>query len=223
MTRRHPSPPKFDKFGLQVQPARPGDWVPIRDLGAQHRRRILGHLLALDPHDRYLRFGHTVSPEELSTYVASINFRRDEVFGVFGRNLELHAVAHLASMSGGQEGSHGKAMEFGVSVLPEARGKGLGQLLFEHAITHARNRGAGHLVIYALSENAPMLRIAAKAGATVERHGSDAEGWLKLPPYSVGSKIQSSLQSLAAEAIYRGRSSAVHWRDWLQSRGLLAL
>ena len=32
-------------------------WVPIRTLAAKHRVEILAHLLALAPHDRYLRFG----------------------------------------------------------------------------------------------------------------------------------------------------------------------
>ncbi|HSH90420.1 MAG TPA: GNAT family N-acetyltransferase, partial [Ramlibacter sp.] len=32
--------------------------VPIRSLGPSHRDRIAAHLLALDEHDRYLRFGY---------------------------------------------------------------------------------------------------------------------------------------------------------------------
>ena len=57
----------LDKFGLQADastvesheanPNAPTGWVPIRDLHARHRHRILDHLLQLDEHDRYLRFG----------------------------------------------------------------------------------------------------------------------------------------------------------------------
>jgi RimJ/RimL family protein N-acetyltransferase len=107
-------------------------------------------------------------------------------------------------------------MEFGVSVLPEGRGKGLGLRLFQHAITHARNRGASHLVIHALAENAPMLRIATKAGATMEQFGQDAEGWLKLPKDTVATHLESSLQSLAAEAVYRVKYWTAHFGDWLR-------
>jgi GNAT superfamily N-acetyltransferase len=129
-------------------------WVPIRDLHARHRDRILDHLLHLDERDRYLRFGFQAPQEQLSRYVASIDFKRDEVFGIFNRRLHLVAVAHLAAMPGqGPHGtsSRGRAMEFGVSVLPAGRGKGLGMRLFQHAITHARNKGASHLMIHALS------------------------------------------------------------------------
>ena len=31
--------------------------VPIRSIGPRERERIAQHLLALSPHDRYLRFG----------------------------------------------------------------------------------------------------------------------------------------------------------------------
>ncbi|RZI80879.1 MAG: GNAT family N-acetyltransferase [Rubrivivax sp.] len=215
---------QFDKFGLPAPlggpPAAPRHregahhWVPIRDLHPRHRGRILDHLLSLNERDRYLRFGFHAPLEQLARYVASIDFKRDEVFGIFGRRLQLVAVAHLAAMPTGHV--RGAAMEFGVSVLPSGRGLGLGARLFKHAITHARNRGASHLVIHALTENAPMLHIASKAGAVVERHGPDAEGWLKLPPDNVGTHLDSSLKSWAAEVIYRVKYWAVHFSDWLR-------
>ncbi len=152
--------------------------------------------------------------------MASIDFKRDEVFGIFNSRLHLVAVAHLAAMPGrgpaGDGSSRGRAMEFGVSVLASGRGKGLGLRLFVHAIMHARNQHASHMMIHALSENGPMLRIAAKAGAVIERDGPDAEAWLKLPPDTVGTHIDSSLQSLAAEALYRIRYNAMHASDWLR-------
>jgi GNAT superfamily N-acetyltransferase len=221
----------IDRFGMRTPAVTEGappppntrpveGWVPIRDLHARHRRRILDHLLELDEHDRYLRFGYKATTEQIQHYVASIDFKRDEVFGIFNSKLHLVAVAHLAAMPGkgphGDGSSRGRAMEFGVSVLKAGRGKGLGLRLFEHAITHARNQHASHMMIHALSENAPMLKIAAKAGAVIERDGPDAEAWLKLPPDTVGSHIDSSLQSLGAELLYRVRYNAMHASDWLR-------
>ena len=201
------------KSGLTGEP-----WVPIRDLHARHRNRILDHLVDLDERDRYLRFGFPATQHQMAQYVASIDFKRDEVFGIFDRKLRLVAVAHLAALPG--HGTHDadpdtRVMEFGVSVLPSGRGKGLGMRLFLHAITHARNLQATHMMIHALSENAPMLRIAAKAGAVIEQDGSDSEAWLKLPPDTVGSHLDSSLQSLAAEVIYRVKYRVMHISDWL--------
>ena len=46
--------------------------------------------------------------------------------------------------------------------------------------------------------------------------GPEAEAWLKLPPDTVGSHIDSSLQSLAAEALYRIKYQALHASDWLR-------
>lgn len=233
MTTVKPHDQHPDRFGLsakdltvrphEVAPAKAGvseGWIPIRDLHARHRHRILDHLLHLDEHDRFLRFGSPVTSEQMNKYVASIDFKRDEVFGIFNRKLQLVAVAHLAAMPGkgphGDGSSRGRAMEFGVSVLPEGRGKGLGLRLFMHAITHARNQHASHLMIHALTENAPMLRIAAKAGAIVERDGPDAEAWLKLPADTVGTHLDSSLQSLAAEVIYRVKYRVMHISDWMK-------
>lgn len=222
----------IDRFGMRTptdmtgqnnpnpRPRPAEGWVPIRDLHARHRRRILDHLLELDEHDRYLRFGYRATTEQIQHYVASIDFKRDEVFGIFNSKLHLVAVAHLAAMPGkgphGDGSSRGRAMEFGVSVLEAGRGKGLGLRLFEHAITHARNLHASHLMIHALSENGPMLRIAARAGAAIERDGPEAEAWLKLPPDTVGSHIDSSLQSIGAELLYRVRYNAMHVSDWMR-------
>jgi GNAT superfamily N-acetyltransferase len=221
-----------DRFGLRTptdvtgpntshpRPRQAEGWVPIRDLHARHRCRILDHLLELGEHDRYLRFGYKATTEQIRQYVASIDFKRDEVFGIFNSKLRLLAVAHLAAMPGkgphGDGSSRGRAMEFGVSVLEAGRGKGLGMRLFEHAITHARNLHASHLMIHALSENGPMLRIAARAGATIERDGPDAEAWLKLPPDTVASHLDSSLQSIGAELLYRVRYNALHVGDWVR-------
>ena len=227
MTAVKPPKNETDKFGLpasqsvhQARHAVFGDWIPIRDLHARHRHRILDHLLQLDEHDRYLRFGCHVTKEQLGKYVASIDFKRDEVFGIFNRHLHLVAMAHLAAMPGkgphGDGSSRGRAMEFGVSVLPAGRGKGLGMRLFMHAVTHARNQHASHLMIHALTENAPMLHIASKAGAKVERDGPDAEAWLKLPTDTVGTHIDSNLHSLAAEVIYRVKYRVMHISDWVR-------
>ncbi|MEN9886644.1 MAG: hypothetical protein RL758_1222, partial [Pseudomonadota bacterium] len=75
----------------------PTGWlIPIRKLNSWHRGRIEEHLLALEPSDRYLRFGYAASNEQIHRYVAGIDFRRDDVFGIYNRKLQLVAMAHLA-------------------------------------------------------------------------------------------------------------------------------
>jgi GNAT superfamily N-acetyltransferase len=177
-------------------------WVPIRSLGPRHRQRIAAHLMALDVNDRYLRFGYPATDAQMSKYVDMLDFEQDEVFGIFNRRLELIAMAHLAHAAVAPVEGRPAMSEFGVSVLPRARSRGFGRRLFEHAMLHARNRGVEMLFIHALSENVAMLKIARRAGATVERDGSESEAWLKLPPDSFASHVGEIVEQQAAEFDY---------------------
>jgi GNAT superfamily N-acetyltransferase len=177
-------------------------WVPIRSLAPRHRERIAAHLMALDASDRYLRFGYPATDAQMSKYVDMLDFEHDEVFGIFNRRLELIAMAHLAHAAVEQVDGRPVMSEFGVSVLPHARSRGFGRRLFEHAMLHARNRGVEMLFIHALSENVAMLKIARRAGAIVERDGSESEAWLKLPPDSLASHFGEIVEQRAAEFDY---------------------
>jgi GNAT superfamily N-acetyltransferase len=177
-------------------------WIPIRSLAPRHRERISAHLLALPEHDRYLRFGYAAGDAQIQRYVDSLDFDLDEVFGVFNRRLVLIALAHLAYPRPGQA-SGPKAAEFGGSVLPTARGRGYGARLFEHAVLHARNRGLDTMFIHALSENTTMLHIARRAGAVVQRDGSETEAFLKLPPDTLASRVEQWVGEGAAALDYQ--------------------
>jgi len=178
-------------------------WVPVRSLAARHRGRIAAHLLALDEHSRYLRFGYPATDAQINRYVDTLDFERDEVFGIFNRSLSLVAMAHLAHPAEPREPGRPLMSEFGVSVLTQARRRGFGKRLFEHAILHARNRGITALFIHALSENTAMLKIARSAGAEVRREGSETEAWLELPPDSFASHLDELVGTQAAELDYR--------------------
>ena len=178
-------------------------WVPIRSLGPRHRSRIAAHLLALGSDDRYLRFGYPATDAQISKYVDTLEFEHDEVFGIFNRRLELIAMAHLAHPVAMPATGQATMSEFGVSVLPNARNRGFGKRLFEHATLHARNRGVQTLFIHALSENSAMLKIARNAGAIVERDGSESEALLTLPPDTLASHVGELVEHQVAELDYR--------------------
>ena len=178
-------------------------WVPVRSLGPRHRERIVAHLVSLDERSRYLRFGYAASDAQVARYVDTIDFEHDEVFGIFNRRLELISMAHLAHHAADATRGRAAAAEFGVSVLPQARRRGFGRRLFEHAVLHARNRGVVSIFIHALSENTAMLKIARDAGAIVVREGPESEAWLKLPPHSFASHLDEFLGGSAAEIDYR--------------------
>ena len=184
--------------------SRPGlfSWVPIRSLAPRHRPRILAHLQQLDERDRYLRFGYAATDEQMANYVASIDFSRDEVFGIFDRRLRLIGLAHLAYMWPTRPDADNTLAEFGVSVLRRARGRGFGERLFDHAVLHARNRGVDRLLIHALTENAAMLQLARKAGAELHRDGSESQALLRLPPDTIASQVGALVEGGAAELDY---------------------
>jgi GNAT superfamily N-acetyltransferase len=186
--------------------------VPICSLGPHHRERVTKHLLSLDATDRYLRFGYTATDEQIHRYVASLNFERDEIFGIFNRHLQLVAMAHLA-FSGG-EGTEACA-EFGVSVQKSSRGRGYGARLFEHAAMHARNAGVQLLFIHALSENAPMISIARKQGADIERDGSETEAYLRLPPANLDSQLTELVSEQFAQTNYSIKKQVKRFLDTL--------
>lgn len=185
--------------------ARSNSVVPIRSLTRDHLADIEQHLLALEPHDRYLRFGYAANDEQIQRYVAQLNFERDELFGIFNRKLQLIAMAHLAFSVDPQLTT---CAEFGVSVSKAARGRGYGGRLFERATIKARNEGVSQLFIHALSENTAMLKIARNAGAVIERAGSESEAHLWLPPADFDSRVTELVDQQVAITDYHLKAQA---------------
>ena len=209
MSSANPTPPSATLAEpASVPPQRASDptWVPIRSLAPRHRPRIVAHLLALPERDRYLRFGYAASDAQITRYVEQIDFDRDEVLGIFNRQLRLLALAHLAFLT--DAGDTASRAEFGVSVVPKARGRGYGRRLFDLAALHARNRGVQTLVVHALSENAAMLHIASSAGAAVVRDGAESQAALELPPETIASRVEELVETSAAEWDYQLKQQA---------------
>lgn len=186
--------------------------VPIRSLGPRHRERIAQHLLSLDEQDRYLRFGYPANDEQIRRYTDSLNFERDDIYGIYNRKLELIAMAHVAFSDDPEKA---RQAEFGVSVLKTARGRGYGARLFERAVMHARNEGVDLMFIHALSENTAMLKIARHAGATVERDGSESEAYLTLPSATLSTRLTEIVEEQMAEVDYGIKRQAKNIQDFL--------
>jgi GNAT superfamily N-acetyltransferase len=191
-------------------PRKPDLIVPIRSLGENHRARIGSHLVALDAHDRYYRFGFAANDAQIERYVAGLDFDRDEIFGIYNRHLVLIAVAHLAYVGDSVLKTYA---EFGVSVLAQARGRHFGARLFDRALMHARNVGVAKMYVHVLSENTVMLNIARRAGAIVKRDGSESEGHLLLPPATLNSHVTELVEEQMAQVNYQFKVQAKHFND----------
>ena len=186
--------------------------IPIRTLAPRHRGAILRHLLALNEQDRYLRFGYAANDAHIGQYVGQLDFERDEIYGIYNRQLVLIAMAHLAFSL---DPLRKHQVEFGVSVLATARGKGLGARLFDRALLHARNEGASEMMIHALSENTAMLKIATNAGARVVRDGSESEAYLHVPAATLVSQVGELVDEQVGELDYNLKVQAKTWGDLL--------
>lgn len=216
-SRFHQSPdPKgrgsTDQPGAAPRQIISGMNVPIRALNDIHRLLIAKHLFELDAHDRYLRFGYFATDEHVQAYVAGLDFERDEILGVFNRKLVLIAMAHLAYS---HEDRRLACAEFGVSVLKSSRGRGYGARLFDRAAMDARNKQVKLMYIHALSENTAMLRIARKAGAIIERDGSESEAFLRLPNASLNSRMTEIVEDHCAQIDYQFKAQSKQLRDFL--------
>lgn len=188
--------------------------VPIRKLETDDRNAVRAHLLALDASDRYLRFGYAATDEQIGRYVDGLDFTRDDVFGISNRRQADCDGAPGPGQRGGVPDCSACA-EFGVSVAKDARGRGYGTLLFERAVRHARNDGVQMLFIHALSENAAMLVIARKGGATLEHFGSETEAFLRLPPATLDTRMTELVEQQVAETDYLLKSQARQFWQFL--------
>ncbi len=154
--------------------------IPVRQLDRSHRAAISAHLLCLPREDRRLRFGATLDDAAVTAYAEGIDFERDAVFGAFADDLALAGVAHVAS--------GGPAVEFGVSVVPEARGRGIGSALFGRANLYARTHH-----VHAMYE------------------AGEADAWLELSPAgldTVTSEFLADRVGLLDFALKQQRESA---------------
>jgi hypothetical protein len=88
------------------------------------------------------------------------------------------------------------------------RGRGLGARLFERAVIHARNQGVSLMFIHALSENTPMLKIARKAGARVQRDGTESDAYLSLPAADLDSQVHEMIEEGMADLDFQIKARA---------------
>ncbi|MCG2584776.1 GNAT family N-acetyltransferase [Massilia sp. TS11] len=208
-------------FGKRKSPAEGGKpprrgsrTVLVKQLDERDRRRVLKHLLALDTHDRTLRFGSNLPDSQIEAYVGRIDFTRDTVYGVYNRWFRLVGVCHLAFMNARdvpparQTTIKDQVAEFGVSVSKSARGLGIGSKLFERAAIRCRNLDIDTLYMHCLSSNATMMHLARKAGMEIVREYGEADAYLHLPPADPSSVLQEAVQEQFAAIDYALKSNA---------------
>jgi GNAT superfamily N-acetyltransferase len=163
--------------------------IVIKQLDGSARPVVLRHMLSLTPDDLRMRFGGPQSEASVHAYVSRVDFTRDAVFAVFDHDLEVVGMTHVGM---------GDEAEFGVSVRPSHRGRGIGTALFGRAEEHARNHHIRTFYVHTLTENRPMLAIARKRKMRIITEASEAECYLKLPPPDIASVTSEFLHDRVA-------------------------
>lgn len=192
-----------NKLASNQSPTKPymaGLVVPVRELHAGHRLKVLSHLLLLSDEDRRLRFGTQTPDEVIRRYVADLDFNRDAVFGSFDSQLNLIGMAHLAYMP--KVKGQPQTAEFGVSVLPNGRGQGIGTALLARAAVHSRNTCIETLFVHCLANNRAMMHLAQKTGMRVEYAYGDADAFLTLPPANPSTIVEEATSEQWADFDY---------------------
>ena len=180
-------------------------------LSERHREALLAHFLQLGPEDRHLRFGTSIGDAGIGVYVDSLDFTESDVFGVFDEHLQVVGAVHLACAA--------DEAELGLSVLKDARGKGIGNSVFGRATVHLSNRFVRRVYMHCLRENQAVIHIAVKNGMRVALDGSEADAWLELPNASPGSVTAEWMASRLALLDYRQKIGAQSTRKMLEALG----
>jgi RimJ/RimL family protein N-acetyltransferase len=181
--------------------------LPVR-LRPTDQEALVEHFLALNADDRRLRFGASLSDDAVRNIQERIDFERDELFGVTDDDLRLVGVVHVAF--------YRNKAELGLSVLPAARGLGIGNALFERAVMHLTNRAVREVFVHCLSENTAMMHLAQKHGMHAVRDGPETDSYLVLPSPTPLSIFTEWMHSSHADSLHLVR------RQSLLTRSLLA-
>jgi acetyltransferase len=172
-----------ERLAIRPYPKELEDWVTLRDGETLQIRPIRPEdepgfheiVESLTPEARRMRFLHPV--EELSHREAARLTQID-----YDREMALVAASTDSSGVGGQKlyGSvriicdpDGERAEFAILVHSKASGKGLGKLLMQHIIDHARSRGIREISGQVLCENIPMLKVCKALGFNTRRDVDD--------------------------------------------------
>jgi RimJ/RimL family protein N-acetyltransferase len=166
----------------------------VQKLSSLQRPALQRHLQTLSPEDRRLRFGTFMNDAALEQYVNRIDFTHDKVFGIYGSDLALIGMAHLAL-----DRDHHYA-ELGLSVEPAHRGHGYGLALLNRGKLSAVTRGYTTLFMHCLAENQIMIHLARKAGLKLVTEQGEVDAHLTLEATSHGAVAQEALEDQIALA-----------------------
>lgn len=148
--------------------------------------RYTQHLLCLDKHSKYMRFGYHVNNDvilKLGQHI-SHNSSLHKIFVVENSDLEVVAAGHISLED--------DKPELAFSVFKDYQGQGIGSLLMTRVLEWCRNRNIRDGYMVCLPNNDPIKHLARKHGILVHNEQGEAMANIELPaptPSSIFSEM----------------------------------
>lgn len=127
--------------------------------------RYRTHLLALDSHSKFLRFGYQIKDEIINILCDKFeaNPSTHKIFVIENDNLDVVGVGHISL--------EGQEVELAFSVLKQYQGQGMGSALMKRCVEWCQNRSIQSGCMVCLSHNQAVRHMAKKHGILVDDHG----------------------------------------------------
>jgi RimJ/RimL family protein N-acetyltransferase len=149
----------------------------IRRLRPSDLPKFRDHLLRLDPVSRHDRFNGAVGEPFITAYAQRSFARGTTVVGY----IDAGSIRGAAEIHERPEESEPTA-EIAFSVESEFQGRGIGALMFERLLAHARGMGYLRLRVTTHPENGRMRRLARKFNASLSFQAGETVAIISLEP-----------------------------------------
>lgn len=156
-----------------------------------HRYRT--HLLALDSHSRYTRFGTIIKDEIIEQLCDRFesNYKQHKIFVIEDEQLRVVAAGHIALED--------DTTELAYSVLTDYRNQGMGSSLMARTIEWCQNRNIKGGCMVCLSSNTAIKRLASKHGVLING-GGETMANITIPEATISSVLHEVVDSNMARA-----------------------
>lgn len=160
--------------------------------------RYREHLLALDQHSKYLRFGYQIRDEMINTLCDKFesNPKQHKLFVIENDDLEVVGAGHISL--------EGEELELAFSVLKDYQGQGMGSSLMSRTVEWCQNRGIKGGCMVCLTSNAAIKKLAQKHGILINDHGETLAD-IKIPDATAVSVAHEVIDSNMAKFDHLGK------------------
>lgn len=147
-----------------------GQTVQLRPIRPEDAPLLAKLISGLSERSRQMRFISKTAelPPALLARLSQPDYQREFALIMHDAHLQPLATANYTADADMQ------SCEFGISLADGLQGQGIGVLLMERIIEHARKQGFAHIRAEILADNHPMQKLALKLGFTLSKHPEDA-------------------------------------------------